>query len=83
MPAPTCAEQLQKLHDAIMALATGSRAVTVAFGERSVTYNQIDLALLRQTYGLFFAECGAASGLPNLNAAKAIGRGGPMTFRGL
>lgn len=77
----TCAEELQKLHEAWMALARGERAVTVSFGERSVTYNQIDLKNLRAMYGLFYDQCGATSGLPDLRAADKAQRGPPAVYR--
>lgn len=77
----TCAEELQKLHDAWMALSRGERAVTVSFGERSVTYNQIDLKNLKAMYGLFYDQCGSTSNLPDLRASETSRRGPPAVYR--
>lgn len=77
----TCAEDLAKLHDAMLALARGERAVTVSFGERSVTYNQIDLRNLKAMYGLFYDKCGPETDLPDLRAADTARRGPPATLR--
>lgn len=77
----TCAEELDKLHQAWMALARGERAVTVSFGERSVTYNQIDMKNLKAMYGLFYDQCGAASGMPDLRASETARRGPPALYR--
>lgn len=78
MPAPTCLAQLEKIHDAIISLVAGERAVTISFGERSATYAQGQLKDLRQLYAMYYRECGAGSGYPNL--ALAVERGPPLRF---
>lgn len=81
MPAtpPTCADELRKLYDAIMALQSGQRAVQMGFGERQVTFHVTQLSELRQTYALFYRQCGADSGL--LDLSKPIERGPPAIAR--
>lgn len=79
MPAPTCADVLARVHDAILALMTGERAVSVGFGERQVTYTQAQLKDLQSVYRLYYRECGSDSGYPDLsNTAE---RGPPAEFR--
>ena len=79
MPAPECADELRKVYDAIMALSTGARAVTVTFTDRSVTYTQVSLKTLSGIYRAFYRDCGADSGLPDL--ANTTQRGGPAYIR--
>lgn len=78
MAAPPCLDQLAKLHDAIISLAAGERAVTVSFGERSATYAQGQLKDLKQLFGMYYRQCGADSGYPDL--ANPIERGPPARF---
>ena len=81
MAAPTCADELRKIYDAIMALSTGAKATTVSFGDRAVTYTAANLKPLTDLYRLFYRQCGAESGLADLSGAKAVERGTPATFR--
>lgn len=79
MPAPDCADELQKIYDAVLALMTGERAVSVGFGERTVTYTQAQLKDLQALYRTFYRTCGADSGLPDI--AATVERGPPAEFR--
>lgn len=84
MPAapPTCADELRRLYDAVMALQTGERAVTISFGGRSVTYQQNQLKGLMQLGRHFWRVCGADSGLVNIfTEAAAAERGPPVRVR--
>jgi hypothetical protein len=78
MPVPPCADELRKVYDAIMALSTGKQTTSVSFGERSVSYSQAQLNDLRATYSMFYAQCGASSGLPDLSSVQ---RGAPAIAR--
>lgn len=73
----SCTTTLQTLHDAIIALATGERVMTISFGGRSVTYTQNQMKDLRQIYQTYWRECGADAGLPDLSNAGAVERGPP------
>jgi hypothetical protein len=77
MSAPDCAVILRQLHDAIIALGTGERVMTISFGGRSVTYTQNQMKDLRSIYAAFYRQCGAASGLVDLSNAAAVERGPP------
>jgi hypothetical protein len=79
MPVSNCEDELRKLYDAIMALQTGERAVQMGFGERQVTFHVTQLKDLRQTYALFYRDCGAESGLPDMS--QPVQRGAPATAR--
>ena len=79
MPTPVSADELRKVYDAVMALMTGERAVSVGFGERQVTYTQTQLKDLQQLYRVFYRECGSGSGLPDI--AATVERGPPAEFR--
>lgn len=80
MPAPTCATELAKLYDAYMALVAGDKETTVTFGDRSATFSQANLAALKDLYMMFWRQCGAAEGYPNINAGGAE-RGPPAIIR--
>jgi hypothetical protein len=77
MSAPDCATVLRQLHDAIIALGTGERVMTISFGSRSVTYTQNQMKDLRDIYAAFWRQCGPDSGLVNLSSAAAVERGPP------
>lgn len=80
--APSCAEELRRLYDAVMALQTGERAVTISFGGRSVTYQQNQLKGLMQLGRHFWKVCGPESGLVNIfTDAAAAERGPPVRVR--
>jgi hypothetical protein len=49
---------------AIVALASGQRKVTVAYADRSVQYQQADLADLQQLLATMQADVNASSGTP-------------------
>lgn len=78
MPAPNCADELQRVYDAIMALATGKQTTSVSFGDRSVSYSQTQLKDLKLIYAAFYADCGAEAGLPDL---ASVERGPPAIAR--
>ncbi|MFZ4807482.1 MAG: gpW family head-tail joining protein [Hyphomicrobiaceae bacterium] len=75
--APDCATVLRSIHDAIIALGTGERVMTISFGSRSVTYTQGQMKDLRAIYQVFYRTCGADSGLVDLSQAAAVDRGPP------
>lgn len=79
---PTCADELRKLYDAIMALSSGAKRQTVTFGERSVTYSQQNMRDLLALFRTFYGTCGADSGLVDLSEAMRGGaeRGPPITL---
>lgn len=79
MPAPICADELAKLYDTITALQSGKTVASIGFGERQVSYTQGDLPALMRLWSLWWRQCGAASGYPDL--ATAIERGPPATSR--
>ncbi len=79
MPAPPCATELAKLYNAVMELQSGKRATTISFGDRSATYAQGQLQELLQLYRVFYRQCGATEGYPDL--ANPIERGPPMRIR--
>ncbi len=79
MAAPDCATILDKLHEAMIALATGERAATVSFGERSVTYTQQSLEGLERLYRTYYRQCGAGTGYPDLSVKAE--RGPPIRRR--
>ena len=81
-PAPTCDDELRKLYDAILALQSGKSVTSIGFGERNVSYGQGDLASMRALYRMFYAQCGANSGLVNLADATAtsVQRGRPASY---
>ena len=79
MAVPLCADELRKIYDAVLSLMTGERAVSVGFGERTVTCTQAQLKDLQQLYRTFYRECGSTSGLPDL--ANTVERGPPAEFR--
>ena len=80
MPAPTCADELRKLYDAIMALQTGRSVTSIGFGERNVQYGQQDLAAMKNLYRIFYRTCGADSGLVDLSTDNDTQRGAPARF---
>ena len=75
---PTCAETLAKLHDAILELMTGKGVVGINYGDRSVQYSQRQLKDLQGLYGIYWRQCGEATGLPNLQANNMVERGPPV-----
>lgn len=77
--APDCETELRKIYNAIIALSTGERAVTVSFKERSVTYTQVQMSQLSGMYRTFYRMCGPESGLPDLSSTTQ--RGGPARVR--
>ncbi len=77
MPAPNCADELDKLYQAIMTLKSGKSVTSINYGERSVQYAQNQLKELQQLYGIFYRECGADSGLIDLSAGNMVERGPP------
>lgn len=79
MPAPVCATELAKLYDAIFALQTGQAVTSISFGERSVSYGQAELPSLLKLWSLWYRQCGAESGYPDLAAQTE--RGAPAFVR--
>ena len=79
MAAPVCADELRKLYDAIVALNTGERAVSVNFGERQVAFSQAQGKDLTTLYRTWWRQCGAGSGYPDLAATAE--RGPPAIAR--
>lgn len=79
MAAEDCRATLQSLHDAILALVRGERAVSIMYSERQVTYSAGQLRDLQAIYQRYYATCGAGSGLPDLSMRAE--RGAPATFR--
>lgn len=78
MPAPVCADELEKLYKAIMALQTGDQVVSIGFGERNVQYGQAQLPQLMDLYKTFHRQCGVAEGYPDLK--NSVERGVPARF---
>lgn len=81
MALPVCADELRKVYDAIMALSAGKQVVGITFGERQVSYSQAQLGNLQSLYRIFWRQCGADAGLPDLSATAAVERGAPARFR--
>lgn len=81
MPTPVCADELRKLYDAVMELSAGKQVVGITFGERQVSYSQSQLPNVRSLYRIFWRQCGAESGLPDLSEAASVERGAPARFR--
>lgn len=79
MPAPVCADEIGKLYETITALQAGKAVASIGFGERQVSYVQGDLPALMRLWSLWYRQCGAASGYPDL--AAGIERGGPAISR--
>lgn len=78
MPAPVCADELEKLYTAIMKLQTGAQVTSIGFGERNVQYGQAQLGELINLYNVFHRQCGADEGYPDL--ASTAERGAPARF---
>lgn len=81
MAAPTCAQELEKLYNAIMALQGGATVTSISFGERAVQYQQSSLPQLLQLYRTFWRRCGEDAGFPDLSPTSAVERGAPARFR--
>lgn len=79
MAAPVCADELDRLYKAINDLTAGKSVTSVGFGERQVSYTAGDLPSLMRLWSLWYRQCGAASGYPDL--ASAIERGAPAFVR--
>jgi hypothetical protein len=81
-PAPTCADELRKIYDAIMALQSGKSVTSIGFGERNVSYGQSDLAAMKDLFRVFYGQCGADSGLVNIadTSASGVERGRPARY---
>ena len=79
MAVTPCTTVLERLHEAIVALAAGDRVTQVSFGDRTVSYGPGQLADLQRVYRMYYRECGASSGLPDLSAA--VERGPPALSR--
>ncbi len=79
---PPCADVLGKLYNAILALQGGTQAVSVSFGERSVSYGQGNLKDMITLYRTHWRLCGADSGLPDLSPSAQVERGAPFKIYG-
>lgn len=67
MAAATCPEKLAEARDALHSLLTGTKEVSVQYGERRITYNNVNRAELVAYVAQLEAECGDAS---NKDAAR-------------
>lgn len=79
---PPCADVLANLYNAIIALQGGKQAVSVSFGERSVSYGQSNLKDMIALYRTHWRLCGAGSSLPDLSPAAQVERGAPFKIYG-
>jgi hypothetical protein len=75
MAVTPCLTVLERLHEAIVALAGGAAVTQVSFGDRTVSYSAAKLAELQSVYRMYYRICGAGSGLPDL--AATVERGPP------
>lgn len=80
MPAPVCADELDKLYSAIMSLQSGAAVTSISFGERSVSYSQAQLKDLLGLYRTFWLACGRGTTYPDLAAGAAVERGPPARY---
>lgn len=60
----TCATDLQKLYDAIIAASSGQKVVSSGHKDKQVGFNQSNLSEMIKIYRQLYAACGASSGLP-------------------
>lgn len=81
MPAPVCADELEKLYNAIIALQGGAAVTSISFGERAVSYSQSNLKDLLGLYRTFWRQCGTTAGYPDLDPSGSVERGPPARFR--
>lgn len=79
MPPPVCANELERLYAAINDLTAGKSKTSIGFGERQVSYTAADLPALMRLWSLWYRQCGADSGYPDLGAA--VERGAPAFVR--
>lgn len=79
MAAPDCASELDRLYGAINDLTAGTAVVSIGFGERQVSYSQAELPNLLRLWSLWYRQCGAESGYPDLSCQ--IERGAPAFVR--
>ena len=67
---PTCDVMLHRLHNALIDLASGTNQVEFEMQSgphtRRMRYGQGNIAALEKLYRTYYAQCGAASGLPNI-----------------
>lgn len=68
---------LDQLGNAITALSSGKQQTGINFGERSVQYQQSNLADLQNLWRIWYRKCGADSDWPDLSATSVVERGPP------
>ncbi len=81
MAVPTCAQELEKLYGVIMQLGAGKSVTGITFGERQVSYTPNQLKDVQGLYRIFWRQCGAEAGLPDLSAQASVERGPPGVMR--
>lgn len=81
--APACDVVLHKLHTALIQLASGQNHVEFEMESgqhtRRMRYGPGDIKALKDLYRIYYAQCGVASGLPNI-ADSSSTRGAAACF---